>query len=210
MLVFAFSAAAAAIAGIAWWAGERRLTVAAGALLGLGLLYVAALDAPPADFFSASDSPASGVPAVASLIAGAVVLALTLEGSLQRWVVRGAAILGVYGVSLSILGAFEEFDGASVATSFQRGHTAVSTFWGLLGLLTLLVAIRRRSTVLRTAGFALFGLSLAKLFVYDLGELSSITRALSFLAVGGVLLVAGFIYQRLAADGNGDPSLAAH
>src|SRR3954447_2253667 len=120
-----------------------------------------------------------------------------------------AAVLGVYGVSLSILGAFEEFDGASVATSFQRGHTAVSAFWGLLGLVTLFVALRRHSPVLRAAGFALFGISLAKLFLYDLGELSSITRALSFLALGGVLLVAGFVYQRLAADGNGQHPLAA-
>ena len=204
-MVFAFSAAAAAIAGIGWLAGERRLTVAAGGLLGLGLLYVAVLNAPPADFFSASDSPATGVPAIASLVGGALVLALTLEGSLRRWVAGAAAVLGVYGVSLSILGAFEEFDGASVATSFQRGHTAVSAFWGVLGF----VALRRRSPVLRAAGFALFGISLAKLFLYDLGELSSITRALSFLAVGGVLLVAGFVYQRLAAEGNGERPLAA-
>ena len=75
--------------------------------------------------------------------------------------------------------------------------------------MTLFVALRRRSPVLRAAGFALFGISLAKLFLYDLGELSSITRALSFLAVGGVLLVAGFVYQRLAAEVNGDRPLAA-
>ena len=210
VLVLTLSAAAAAIAGLAWWVDERRLSIASGGLLGLGLLFVGAVNAPPADFFAASDAPATGVPAILSVIGGAIVLALTLAEPLRRWVFGAAAVLGVYAVSLSILGAFEEFDGASVATSFQRGHTAVSAFWGLLGLLTLLVALRRRSTVLRAAGFALFGLSLAKLFVYDLGELSSVTRALSFLAVGGVLLIAGFLYQRLAADGNGDQSLAAH
>ena len=48
------------------------------------------------------------------------------------------------------------------------------------------------------ARLALFGVSLAKLFIYDLSRLSSITRALSFLAVGGVLLLGGFFYQRLA------------
>ena len=60
-------------------------------------------------------------------------LALTLDGSLRRWVAAAAAVLGVYGLSLTILGAFEEFDGASVATSFQRGHTAVSSFWACSG-----------------------------------------------------------------------------
>jgi imidazoleglycerol phosphate dehydratase HisB len=56
----------------------------------------------------------------------------------------------------------------------------------------------------RVGGLALFGLSLAKLFLYDLSRLSSISRALSFLAVGAVLLLGGFFYQRLggrAEDG---------
>ena len=44
----------------------------------------------------------------------------------------------------------------------------------------------------------LFAVSLAKIFLYDLPSLSSITRALSFLAVGAVLLLGGFFYQHLA------------
>jgi hypothetical protein len=44
----------------------------------------------------------------------------------------------------------------------------------------------------------MFTVSLAKIFVFDLPSLSSVTRALSFLAVGAVLLLGGFFYQRLA------------
>ena len=54
--------------------------------------------------------------------------------------------------------------------------------------------------VLRLAALGLFALALAKLFLYNLSTLSSVTRALSFLAVGGVLLLAGFVYQRLSSD----------
>jgi uncharacterized membrane protein len=43
-------------------------------------------------------------------------------------------------------------------------------------------------------------MSLVKLFLYDLAFLSSVARALSFLAVGAVILVGGFFYQRLAAE----------
>ena len=57
-----------------------------------------------------------------------------------------------------------------------------------------------RRPSLRLAGFALFGVSLTKIFLYDLPALSSITRALSFLAVGAVLLLGGFLYQRLSAE----------
>jgi uncharacterized membrane protein len=109
---------------------------------------------------------------------------------------------------LTILGAFQWADEASVATSFQRGHTAVSAFWGVVGLLTLLVGLEKRLPAFRTAGFALFGVSLAKLFLYDLSELSSVTRAFSFLAVGAVLLIGGFLYQRLEPGGRSADRLA--
>ena len=57
--------------------------------------------------------------------------------------------------------------------------------------------MRRDLRALRLGGFALFGVSLAKIFVYDLPNLSAVTRALSFLAVGAVLLAGAFFYQRL-------------
>ena len=76
----------------------------------------------------------------------------------------------------------------------------------LLGLAVLYVGLKRDLNWLRLVGFGLFGLALAKLFLYGLACLSSITRALSFLAVGAVLLVAGgFIWSGgfLGIDGYG-------
>ena len=58
----------------------------------------------------------------------------------------------------------------------------------------------RRSGWLRTAGFVAFGVTVGKIFVYDLSNLSAIARALSFLGVGAVLLLGGFFYQRLSAE----------
>ena len=118
--------------------------------------------------------------------------------------VRAAAwwtsgVLVLYAISLSILELLQHaFPHASMQTDFQRGHTAVSAFWGLLGLALLYTGLTRWRS-LRIAGFALFAVSLAKIFLYDLPSLSSITRALSFLAVGAVLLLGGFFYQRLSS-----------
>jgi uncharacterized membrane protein len=64
----------------------------------------------------------------------------------------------------------------------------------------LYLGLARRSRGLRLTGFAIFGVSLAKIFLYDLSALSSITRALSVLAVGAVLLLGGFFYQRLSSQ----------
>ena len=116
-----------------------------------------------------------------------------------------AAATGVYAGSLAILGLTLGAGDADLTTEFQRGHTAVSAFWGVVALLSLYAGLRRGSPALRLAGFALFGAALAKLFLYDLSALSSVARALSFLAVGAVLLLGGFFYQRLAGPRGGGP-----
>jgi uncharacterized membrane protein len=107
-----------------------------------------------------------------------------------------AGILAVEAVSLAILQVSQWLGSGSVHLEFQHGQTAVSAFWGALGLAALYLGLTRGSRRLRRAGLAIFALSLAKIFLYDLSQLSSITRALSFLAVGAVLLLGGFFYQR--------------
>jgi uncharacterized membrane protein len=59
---------------------------------------------------------------------------------------------------------------------------------------------------LRIAGLALFAVAVGKLFLFDLSFLSSVTRAVSFLAVGAVLLAGGFFYQRISAVSPGTSS----
>jgi|GEM_PF-6478741 hypothetical protein len=48
---------------------------------------------------------------------------------------------------------------ASIETSFQRGHTGVSALWGTLGLVLLVVGLRRASRPLRLGGFFIQRLS---------------------------------------------------
>ena len=108
------------------------------------------------------------------------------------------AVLAIYGLSLTILGLFQWIGQSGFETDFQRGHSAVSAFWGVIALITLYAGLTRDLRVLRLAGFALFGLALAKLFLYDLANLSSITRALVPRRRRRPA-PRGFFYQRLAA-----------
>jgi uncharacterized membrane protein len=78
--------------------------------------------------------------------------------------------------------------------------------WALTGLALLAAGLARGSATARYAGFALFALTLAKIFLYDLAELSSVARAVSFLAVGGLLLAGGFVVQRLSEGRPGRPA----
>jgi len=203
-LVLAWSAAAAALAIVSRYVREERLALGSAGYLALALAYALGVKAPPDEFFTANADPAEGVPSLLFALAAGIVFAIYAlderRQTARAWAGVGVAVLAIYAISLSILGLFEWAGTASVETDFQRGHSAVSAFWGIVGLATLYVGLTRELRVLRLAGFALFGLALAKLFLYDLANLSSITRALSFLAVGAVLLLAGFFYQRLTAQ----------
>ena len=200
-LVLAWSAVAAALAFLRVAVDEERLAIGSAGYLALAFAYALGAQAPPDEFFKANADPAAGVPSVIFVVAAGIVFAFYAgrgrAAGLRPYVWAGAAVLGIYAASLTILGLFQWIGLAGVETDFQRGHSAVSAFWGVIGLVTLYVGLTRELRALRLAGFGLFALALAKLFLYDLANLSSVTRALSFLAVGAILLLAGFFYQRL-------------
>ncbi|HTS74120.1 MAG TPA: DUF2339 domain-containing protein [Gaiellaceae bacterium] len=224
-LVLAWAATAVALAVVADFSAERRLQIAAIAFLAAAGAHALVLDAPPRHFFEASRHPEHGVPTVLIVVLAAATVAhlirarsprkdrdrvdRVIEARQDRWRHTGiaaATILLLYAASLSILGLAEQIGAGSTAARFHGGHAAVSAVWGLLGLVALYVGLRRRLGWLQAVGFGLFAVSLAKIFLYDLTFLSSITRALSFLAVGAVLLLGGFFVQRLGVQQRGRPA----
>jgi uncharacterized membrane protein len=76
----------------------------------------------------------------------------------------------------------------------------LSCFWAVTGLVGLVVGLLRDVRPLRLAALTLLGLAVAKVFAYDLSELESIYRALSFIALGLLLLGAAFAYQRIRRE----------
>ena len=73
----------------------------------------------------------------------------------------------------------------------------MSVFWGLVGLVAIVVGLVRDVRELRFGGLALLGLGVAKVFAYDLSELDQLYRVLSFIVVGIVLLIGAYAYQRV-------------
>jgi uncharacterized membrane protein len=206
-LVVGWAATGAALT----WVGaryERRLHAASAVYLAAAAAHALGQEAPLSRLFSVNPHPASGVPALLAVAVATAVFAhlagdekADYNAQLARSLGAGvAAVAGVYAGSLALLGLFEAVGAGSVQSNFQHGHTAVSAFLGSLGLVALYAGLRRGSRTLRLAGFGIFGASLGKLFLYDLAALSSVAKALSFLAVGALLLLGGFFYQRLAAE----------
>ena len=213
--VLVLSIAAAGLAWVSRVAKEPRfLAAAAGALL-VGVATVVFGVAPPTHLFVAGAHPGRGAIGALFVAAAAVVVGYVsgepteLRRRFRSVCYWTAGVLTVYGLSIFVLALFQAAFGGSVDTNFHRGHTAVSAFWGLVGLALLYVGLTR-FRALRVAGFVVFAVSLAKIFLFDLTSLTSITRALSFLAVGAVLLLGGFFYQRLATAQPVQPKRARH
>jgi uncharacterized membrane protein len=71
-------------------------------------------------------------------------------------------------------------------------QAALSIFWAVLALTTMLIATRVRSRVLWLTGAALLVLVVLKLFVVDLSSIGTIERIVSFVGVGLLMLVVGY------------------
>jgi uncharacterized membrane protein len=201
-LVLIYTLTAAVLAFVAVTVGERRLQVASIVYLAFGALLTLAEEAPVTHLLVSRAHPGHGVPSLLLVIGATAVVAWSLSWN-ERYRVQAIWVAGglsVYAASLLILEAMQRVSNQDIQTDFQRGHTVVSAFWGLVALVSLYVGLKRGQGLLRVGGFILFAISLCKIFLYDLPSLSSVQRALSFLAVGAVLLLGGFFYQRLSAQ----------
>ena len=178
---------------------EDRLWIAGTVIVGVTTIVVIVMLTPPEHVLVASSSPGDGLWVLLGCLAAIVVLGLTgPEHELRAGIELIAAGIALYALSLGILEIAERVSTASVEADFERGHTAVSALWALVGLALLVAGLLRGSAAIRYGGLALFGLSLAKIFLYDLSSLSSVARAFSFIFVGGLLLAGGFFLQRLS------------
>jgi uncharacterized membrane protein len=73
-----------------------------------------------------------------------------------------------------------------------RLHAALSILWAILALGAMAWGARHRQRSVWFAGAGLLGCGVAKLFFIDLSGSGSISRIVSFLAVGGLMLLIGF------------------
>ena len=71
-------------------------------------------------------------------------------------------------------------------------QTALSIFWTVLALATMLIATRRTSRPLWVTGALLLAVTIVKLFVVDLSHVGTIERIVSFVGVGLLTLVIGY------------------
>ena len=72
----------------------------------------------------------------------------------------------------------------------------LSILWGVFSLLLISYGIWKKKKHLRITAMVLFGVTLVKLFFYDLTNLETIPKTIVFLSIGVLLLVVSFLYNK--------------
>lgn len=108
---------------------------------------------------------------------------------------KKAWTLIIYGVILSFISA-EYLCWTSFSGAGNQYKLGLSIVWGVYALLLIVLGIQRKQKHLRLAAIALFLVTLLKLFFYDLAGSGTITKTISFISLGVLLLVMSFLYNK--------------
>lgn len=104
------------------------------------------------------------------------------EGTWERFARPGFSVLATVGVSMLL---YREISGSLLTVA-----------WGGQGLLLLVAGFPWRERVLRISGLLLFGNCILKLFFYDLRNLETLPRIVSFIVLGVILIAVSWAYTR--------------
>ena len=133
--------------------------------------------------------------------------------ALRRWT-RAAAALAAFAVlNAIVLRAVSRFGAVrydvDALAAAPLAQTSISLLWGATALVLMAFGARRAQRGPWIAGAGLLALEIAKLFFFDLGDVNGLTRVVSFVGVGALMLLIGYVAPlppRRADDGGGaDP-----
>lgn len=208
-LVAVWSAMAAALAFMATrvdrglapaLSDAQRLLLGAFGFLALAFMHMLVVEAPPNAIAEGVDDLGSSLVAMACC-AGAALACWYCGRQIEPKAATMAGFVGaagfVYLGSVSIIDAIGANDSGEAR---EIGQAWLSAFWTATGLGAVVWGMLRRSPKARLGGLALLTLAIAKVWTYDLAALEELARALSFVALGLLLLAGAFAYQRFKPE----------
>jgi uncharacterized membrane protein len=212
-LVAAWSAMAAALAYMSTrvdrgrapaLSDAQRLLMGAFGFLALGILHLLCVEAPPAAIAEGVEDLGSSLMAIVCCV-GAALACWYWGREIEPKAATVAGFVGaggfVYLGSITIIDVIGDNAGGEAR---QIGQSWLSAFWTATGLGAVVWGMVRHSPKARLGGLALLAVAIAKVWTYDLSELEQLARALSFVALGLLLLAGAFAYQRFRPEEEDD------
>lgn len=151
-----------------------------------------------------SAAPLPYVPLLNPLTIAAVVAGLAIWRTLDidvrhpdaRTLVPVFAVVGLVFLSMEVARGVHHFAGVPFTAGALAGsaifQAGLSLVWGAAGLAGMVAGARRERREVWIGGAIVMGLVILKLFVVELGNVGTLSRVVSFLGVGLLLLIVGY------------------
>jgi uncharacterized membrane protein len=69
--------------------------------------------------------------------------------------------------------------------------------WGVFSFIFLIIGIKKQWKNLRIIALSLLGITIVKLFVYDIKNVSETGKIVAFILLGVLILIISFVYQKI-------------
>jgi hypothetical protein len=107
-----------------------------------------------------------------------------------------------FNVTVLTLIANEWFNWTKIAGYTNQYKLGLSLLFGAYALVLMYIGLVKKRQHLRISAMVLFGITLFKLFAYDLKSLNTIGKTLVLIGLGILLLIASFLYNRFLSNNN--------
>lgn len=212
-LVAVWSALAAALAFMATrvdrefvpaLSDAQRLLIGAFGFLALAIVHMLVVEAPPYALAEGVADLGSSLVAISCCV-GAALACWYWGRQIEPVAATVAGFVGAAGfVYLGSVLIIDAIGADASGEAREIGQAWLSAFWTATGLGAVVWGMLRRSPKARLGGLALLTVAIAKVWTYDLAELEELARALSFVALGLLLLAGAFAYQRFKPEEEGE------
>lgn len=130
------------------------------------------------------------------LVAGLFILNNTAE---KFWItnkhISKLLVLYIHLIILFIL-SNEFLHWISLLQVTNQYKLGLSILWAVYALFLIVIGIRKKRSYLRIGAIVLFAITLIKLLLYDVAGLSTITKTITFISLGVILLIVSYLYNR--------------
>jgi len=72
----------------------------------------------------------------------------------------------------------------------------LSILWGGYALFMIILGLRKDQKFIRITGIVIFGITILKLFAYDMAGMSTISKTIVMISLGALMLISSFLYNR--------------
>jgi hypothetical protein len=193
-------------AGIVAWsrrAGRDPVALGGAVAFAAGALgHAVAVLAPPLALIDGVELPLAAAAGLGAVAIAAMVIAARGPEDWRAAAWGAVAVVLLYGFSVELVTLFQPDAGRNLFAPGEldvreQGQALLSGLWALTGVVALVVGLVRDRAALRLGALALLGVTVGKVFLFDLASLTSLYRVASFIALGLLLLGGAFAWQRI-------------